>query len=557
MSEEKRIRPLEEIQPIDAIAQKLGIRPEYLERLGLFKAKVDLRQSFDSPREPGKLILVTGMTPTPAGEGKTTTSIGLVDALNRLGEKAVVALREPSLGPVFGLKGGATGGGRARVIPSDDINLHFTGDMHAVTSAHNLLAAMVDNSLHFEGVCGLLDCKHVYWKRVMDMDDRVLREIVIGIGGPLQGIARETGFDITAASEIMAILCLAKDMKDLKARLAKICVGLSPAGAPVFASQLKAEGAMAALLRDAIRPNLVQTLEGSPAIIHGGPFANIAHGTNSVIALDMALRLADYVVTECGFASDLGAEKFFDIVVRVGHIPPPAACVIVATVRALKYHGGVKSEALAAEDTAAIERGCANLEKHIENIRLFGIPPVVALNRFPSDTAAEIAAIKSLCRRDGVPFALSEVFGRGGEGGAELARQVLESIKPSGNQFRPLYPLEMPLLEKIETVARSIYGARGIEMEAKTRRKILKFERDGFGHLPVCIAKTQYSLSGDEEELGRPRDFTLIVTDASLSSGAGFVVIYCGDIMTMPGLPKIPAAERIDVTGDGAITGIA
>ncbi len=545
------------MKPIDEIAGKLGIKPENLEKYGSYKAKITLQEQVRSQKSPGRLIMVTAMTPTPAGEGKTTTAIGLTDALNRLGKNAVVALREPSLGPVFGLKGGATGGGRARVVPSDEINLHFTGDMHAITSAHNLLAAIVDNRLHFDNVCGLIDCKTITWKRVLDMDDRVLRQIVIGIGGPLQGIARETGFDITAASEVMAIFCLARDLKDLRERLGNICVGYTPGGAPVFAGQLKAEGAMASLLKDALRPNLVQTAEGSPAFIHGGPFANIAHGTNSIIATRLALGLADYVVTESGFASDLGAEKYFDIVVRTGRIPAPSACVIVATLRSLKYHGGVKLEALNTESPDAVEKGFENLRKHIENIRTFGVPFMVALNRFPADTAGEIRRFSDLCVKDHVRFALSDVFGKGGEGGLDMAAEVLKTVDQEEHRFQFLYPLEMPLLQKIETVARKIYGASGIAMEGKTRRKILRFEKDGFGGLPVCIAKTQYSLSGDEEALGRPRDFTLIVTDASLSSGAGFVVIFCGDIMTMPGLPKVPAAERIDVSDDGTITGIA
>jgi formate--tetrahydrofolate ligase len=495
------------------------------------------------------------MTPTPAGEGKTTTSIGLADALRRLGKNAAVALREPSLGPVFGLKGGATGGGQARVVPSDDINLHFTGDMHAVTAAHNLLAAMIDNRLHFDGSCGLLDCRMVTWKRVMDMDDRVLREIVVGIGGPLRGIARETGFEITAASEVMAILCLARNLKDLEERLGNIMVGYDNDKKPVFARQLNAHGAMAALLKDALKPNLVQTLEGTPAFIHGGPFANIAHGTNSVLATRLALRLADVVVTETGFASDLGAEKFFDIVVRTGAIPPPAACVLVATVRALKYHGGVKHEDLDKENKAAVEAGFANLEKHMENIEVFGLPYVVALNKFPADTAAEIECLKSLCLKRKVRFAVSEVFARGGEGGVELAGAVLKAVEDKSH-FNFLYPVDKPLLEKIEIVARKIYGASAVAMEGPTRRKLLAIEKDGFGGLPVCIAKTQYSLSADHEALGRPHDFTLIVTDAEVSSGAGFVVVLCGDIMTMPGLPKTPAAERIDVDDKGEITGI-
>ena len=479
------------MQPIEAIAQKIGIKPEYLEKYGSTKAKIDLKQAAESKRPFGKLIMVTAMTPTPAGEGKTTTAIGLTDALNRIGKNAAAALREPSLGPVFGMKGGATGGGRARVVPSNDINLHFTGDMHAITSAHNLLAALVDNRLHFDNVCGLLDCKNVTWRRVLDMDDRILRDIVAGIGGPLQGIARETGFDITAASEVMAIFCLARDAKDLKERLGRIVVGTTPGGAPVTASQLNAQGAMAALLKDAIRPNLVQTLEGSPAFIHGGPFANIAHGTNSVIATNMALSLADYVVTETGFASDLGAEKFFDIVVRTGSIPPPSAVVLVATIRSLKYHGGAGLDALAVENRDAVRKGFDNLRKHIENMRLYGVPLVVVLNKFPADTPAEVTIFEDLCRKESVRFSLSDVYGRGGEGGEAPARQILDAIDKDEHRFQFLYPLEMPLFEKIESVARRIYGAAKVAMEGKVRRKILKIEKDGYGRLPACIAKTQ------------------------------------------------------------------
>jgi formate--tetrahydrofolate ligase len=474
-----------------------------------------------------------------------------------LGKKAVVALREPSLGPVFGMKGGATGGGYAQVAPREEINLHFTGDIHAVTAAHNLLAAIVDNRLHFDGVCGLLDCRRIAWKRVMDMDDRVLREVVIGIGGPLRGIARETGFDITAASEVMAILCLSKDLKDLKQKIGNIFIGYSPGKEPVFARELKAEGSMAALLKEAIKPNLVQTLERTPALIHGGPFANIAHGTNSVIATSMALDLADVVVTETGFASDLGAEKFFNIVVRTGHIPPPDACVLVATLRALKLHGGVKLDEVSEENVEAVERGFENLQKHIENLRIFGVPFVVALNKFPTDTQAEIDRALDLCRREKARAALSEVYDKGGQGGEELAQELLIAIEEDKNEFQFLYPLDMPLLDKIEIVAQKIYGASSVAMEGKIRRKILRIERRGFGNLPVCIAKTQYSFSDDDEALGRPRDFTVIVTDASLSSGAGFVVVYCGDVMTMPGLPKVPASEKIDITDEGEITGLS
>jgi formate--tetrahydrofolate ligase len=557
MHDDREIAKEAGMYPIQEVALKLGIKEEDLDLYGYYKAKILLERYLDTKKRTGKLVMVTAMTPTPAGEGKTTTSIGLTDAFNLLGKKAVTALREPSLGPVFGLKGGATGGGYAQVMPRDEINLHFTGDIHAVTAAHNLLAAMVDNRLHFEGVCGLLDCRRVSWKRVMDMDDRVLREVVIGIGGPLRGIARETGFDITAASEIMAILCLSQDLKDLKERIGNIFVGYSPERKPVFARELKAEGAMAALLKEAMKPNLVQTLEHNPVFIHGGPFANIAHGTNSVLATSLALSLADVVVTESGFGSDLGAEKFFDIVVRTGHIPPPDACVLVATIRALKLHGGVKLEDVGTEDVGAVERGISNLQKHTENLRLFGVPFVIALNRFPDDTKKEIEKVFELCQKEKVRIALSEVYSKGGKGGLDLGKEVLKAVEEDENHFALLYPLEMPLVEKIETVARKIYGASAVAMEGKIRRKILRLEEQGFGQFPVCIAKTQYSLSDDDEALGRPKDFTLIVTDVSVSSGAGFVVVYCGDIMTMPGLPKSPAAERIDITDDGEIIGLS
>ena len=442
-------------------------------------------------------------------------------------------------------------------MPRDEINLHFTGDIHAVTAAHNLLAAMVDNRLHFDGASGLLDCRRISWKRVMDMDDRVLREVVVGIGGPLRGIARETGFDITAASEVMAILCLADDLKDLKDKLGNIFIGYSPEKKPVFARGLKAEGSMTALLSEALKPNLVQTLEGTPVLIHGGPFANIAHGTNSVISTRMALYLTDFVVTEAGFGSDLGAEKFFDIVVRTGHIPPPDACVLVATIRALKFHAGVKLDEVNQENIEALEKGFENLQKHIENLRTFGVPFVIALIIFRVDTEAEIEKIKDLCRRERVRIALSEVFGKGRKGGLELAKEVLKAMEEDESNFQFLYPLELPILDKIEAVAKKIYGASSVAMEGKIRRRILRIEREGFENLPVCIAKTQYSLSADNEALGRPRDFTLIVTDASLSSGAGFIVVYCGDIMTMPGLPKLPSAEKVDVTDEGEITGLS
>jgi formate--tetrahydrofolate ligase len=557
MPDDREIAKGYPLKPIEEIAERSGIPAQCLEKYGPYKAKILWPQPVKDLPLKGKLIMVTAMTPTPAGEGKTTTAIGLADAFGHLKKKAIAAVREPSLGPVFGLKGGATGGGHAQIAPRDEINLHFTGDIHAVTAAHNLLAAMVDNRLHFEGVCGLIDCRTITWKRVMDMDDRVLREVVVGIGGPLRGIARETGFDITAASEVMAILCLSADLKELKERLGKVVIGYGQDGKPVYARQIKAEGAMAALLKDALKPNLVQTLAGTPALVHGGPFANIAHGTNSVIATRLALSLADFVVTETGFASDLGAEKFFDIVVRTGHIPPPDACVLVATLRALKLHGGVALKDVKAENVEAVERGFANLEKHMENIALYGVPFVVALNKFPGDTPAEIVRFLDLCRAKKVRAALSDVYGLGGRGGLELAEMVVKAIAGDAPNFQFLYPPEMPLIAKIETVAKKIYGAAGIAMEGKIRRKILRLEEDGFGNLPVCIAKTQYSLSADDEALGRPRGFTLIVTDVSLSGGAGFVVVYCGDIMTMPGLPAVPAAERVDVTDDGEIVGLS
>jgi formate--tetrahydrofolate ligase len=544
------------LRPIEEIAAGLGIGEGALEKYGKYKAKLSLPDTFD-PERRGRLIMVTAMSPTPAGEGKTLTTIGLSDALSLLGKKTAAALREPSLGPVFGMKGGATGGGRAQVMPREEINLHFTGDLHAVTSAHNLLAAMVDNRLHFDGSCGLLDSRRVTWKRVLDMDDRVLREIVVGIGGPLRGIARETGFDITAASEVMAILCLSRDLADLKQRLGNILIGYTPENKPVFARQINAQGSMAALLREALRPNLVQTLQGTPALIHGGPFANIAHGTNTVIATRRALEAADYVVTETGFGSDLGAEKFFDIVVRTGHIPPPDACVLVATVRALKYHGGVKRDELTTENLTALEQGFSNLQKHMENMQTFGIPFVVAVNRFTSDTDQEIARVRELCISQGVRVAESRIWAEGGQGGEDLAKEVLSALEEDSHSFNLLYPDDLPLLEKIEAVAKSIYGASGVAMEGKIRRRILRLEKLGFGNLPVCIAKTQYSLSDDAELLGRPEEFTLIVTDASLSAGAGFVVVCCGDIMTMPGLPKVPSAERIDITEEGEITGLS
>jgi formate--tetrahydrofolate ligase len=557
MSNDREIERGVVLKSVLDVAAELGIGQEFLIPCGRVKAKILFEKLPLPPDRRGKLVMLTAMTPTTAGEGKTTLAIGLADALRRLGKKAAVALREPSLGPVFGLKGGATGGGRAQVVPAADINLHFTGDMHAITSANNLLAAMIDNRLHFDGSCGLLDARSVTWKRVLDMNDRVLRDVVVGIGDPLKGVARETGFDITSASEVMAVFCLAGGLADLKVRLGAVHLGDTPDGKPVFARDIRAAGAMTALLKDALNPNLVQTLEGTPALIHGGPFANIAHGANSVIATRLGLGLVDYLVTETGFASDLGAEKFFDIVVRTGHVPPPAACVLVATLRALRLHGGVKPVDVNKENAAAVERGLENLGKHIENLKTFGIPFVVALNLFATDTDAETAVFKAFCGARAVRYALSDVHGRGGEGGLDLAREVLAAIDGDAHRFEFLYPLEMTLAGKIETIARKMYGAAGIRLEPRAQRKLEGLEKDGFGKLPVCIAKTQYSLSDDPRLSGRPAGFTLVVHDAVLKSGAGFVVALCGDIMTMPGLPKVPAAERVDVIASGEITGLS
>jgi len=542
------------MKPINQIAAKLGIPEESLEYYGKFKAKVDY-QAMLSERK-GKLVIVTAMTPTPAGEGKTTTAIGLSDALNRLGQKACLTLREPSLGPVFGIKGGATGGGKAMVVPREEINLHFTGDIHAVTSAHNLLAAMVDNRVHFDGPAGLLDGRNITWKRVLDMNDRALRQVIIGTDETFQGFCRETGFDITAASEIMAIVCLSSDLEDLQKRVGNVIVGYSVDTKPVFAREIKADGAMTALLKDAIKPNLVQTLEGTPAFVHGGPFANIAHGTNSIIATRLALSLADYVITETGFASDLGAEKFFDIVVRTGQVPPPDACVLVSTLRALKYHGGIRADELTKENPQAVDAGFDNLRKHIENLNLFGVPFVVVLNLFPTDHQSEIDTWVSLCQKEKVRYALSDVYNRGSEGGLELAREIVAAIDKDRHNFNFLYPLEIPILQKVETIAKKIYGADGVRVEPLAKKKIELFDKLGFGSYPVCVAKTQASLSDDSKKLGRPRDWTLTVTNASVSAGAGFVVLLCGDIMTMPGLPKAPAAEKINVDDEGKITGM-
>ena len=539
--------------PISQVAARAGIGEELLEHYGRYKAKLDLTSLRDKPRK-GKLILVTAINPTPAGEGKTTTSVGLADALARLDKNVLLCLREPSLGPVFGVKGGAAGGGYAQVVPMEDINLHFTGDFHAIGAANNLLAAMLDNHIQQGNALGI-DPRRITWRRCVDMNDRQLRNIVDGLGGKANGTPREDGFDITVASEIMAVLCLATDLKDLKERLARIIVGYTYAGAPVTAADLKAQGAMAALLKDAIKPNLVQTLENTPAFVHGGPFANIAHGCNSVSATDAALKLADYVVTEAGFGADLGAEKFLDIKCRAAGMTPDAV-VVVATVKALKYNGGVPKAELGAENVEALERGLPNLLKHVENItQVFGLPCVVAINRFVNDTDAELALIRDKCRALGVNVALSEVWAKGGAGGEDLAREVLRLVEqPKHFQFS--YDLDQPLKAKIETIVRRVYGGAGVAYSGAADKELARLEELGFGGLPVCMAKTQYSLSDDPAKLGRPEGFTVTVSKVKVSAGAGFVVVQTGDIMTMPGLPKVPAAEKIDVDENGRITGL-
>ncbi len=543
-----------ELLPIDQIAAQLGLEGEGLEHYGRYKAKVDTLALKDEPRK-GKLILVTAINPTPAGEGKTTTSVGLADALHLLGKKVVLALREPSLGPVFGVKGGAAGGGHAQVVPMEDINLHFTGDFHAIGAANNLLAAMLDNHIQ-QGNALDIDVRRITWKRCVDMNDRQLRNIVCGLGGKANGVPREDGFDITVASEIMAVLCLASDLMDLKARLGRMVVAYNRAGEPVFCSDLKAQGAMTALLKDAIRPNLVQTLEHTPALIHGGPFANIAHGCNSVSATDAALKLGDYVVTEAGFGADLGAEKFLDIKCRAAGLSPDAV-VIVATVRALKHHGGCPKADLGKEDLGALERGLPNLLKHVENItKVYGLPAVVAINRFESDTEAELERIRAACAAYSVRVALSEVWGKGGAGGVELAEEVLRIIEAEEKDFRFAYDADASLEEKIEAVAVKVYGADGVDYAPAAAKELKRLTELGYGGLPVCMAKTQYSLSDDPAKLGAPKGFRITVKKVKVSAGAGFVVVLTGDIMTMPGLPKVPAAENIDVDENGKITGL-
>ena len=544
-----------EKQRITAIAAKAGIDEKYLEQYGNYKAKVDYAILKDLQDRPdGKLILVTAITPTPAGEGKTTTSVGLTDGLRKIGKNAMVALREPSLGPVFGVKGGAAGGGYAQVVPMEDINLHFTGDFHAIGAANNLLAAMLDNHIQQGNSLGI-DPKQITWKRAVDMNDRQLRHIVDGLGGKVQGVPREDGFEITVASEVMAVLCLSSSITDLKARLGRIIVGYTYAGKPVTAHDLKAEGAMAALLKDAIKPNLVQTLEGTPAFIHGGPFANIAHGCNSIMATRLALKLADYTVTEAGFAADLGAEKFVDIKCRMAGLHP-SAIVVVATVRALKYHGGVPKAELNEENLPALEKGLPNLLQHVSNVRgVFGVPCVVAVNAFPTDTKAELALVEEKCRELGVNVALSEVWAKGGEGGKALAEEVVRLCEEP-NHFDFVYPLDLPIEEKIRTIAKRIYHAKHTLLLPAAKKKAQQLTELGFDKLPICMAKTQYSFSDDPKLLGAPQDFTLNVTDLKVCAGAGFIVAYTGDIMTMPGLPKVPAAEKIDVDENGVISGL-
>ena len=542
------------MQPITQIAAATGIAPEHLEQYGNYKAKISLNALQGSSRQ-GKLVLVTAITPTPAGEGKTTTTIGLADGLKRLGKKVVVALREPSLGPVFGIKGGAAGGGYAQVVPMEDINLHFTGDFHAIGAANNLLAAMLDNHIK-QGNELNIDVRRITWKRCVDMNDRQLRFVVNGLGGTANGVPREDGFDITVASEVMAVLCLATSIADLKARLAKIIVGYTFSGEPVTCADLKAQGAMTALLKDALKPNLVQTLEGTPALVHGGPFANIAHGCNSVLATKMALRLGDYAITEAGFGADLGAEKFLDIKCRAAGLTP-AAVVVVATVRALKMHGGLQKSQLLQQDLTALAKGVPNLLRHVANMRqVYGLPCVVAVNRFPTDTDAEINFIMQKCRELGVNTVLSTVWAEGGQGGLDLAKEVVRLCEQEKPNFTYSYELNSPLEEKITAIVQKVYGGKGVSFLPAAKKQLDRLTELGFGNLPVCMAKTQYSFSDDPALLGAPQDFTVTVKSVKVSAGAGFVVVLTGDIMTMPGLPKRPAAEQIDVDENGKITGL-
>ena len=542
--------------PIVEVAKKLGIDENDIEMYGRYKAKLSmpLIRRLEKEGKPGKLVLVTAITPTPAGEGKSTTTVGLAQGLAKINKDVIVALREPSLGPCMGVKGGAAGGGYSQVVPMEDINLHFTGDFHAITSAHMLLSAMVDNHVQ-QGNKLNIDPRRIVWKRVVDMNDRELRQIVVGLGGKAHGVPRQDGFDITVASEVMAILCLAKDLHDLKERLAKIIVAYDYAGNPVTAGQINAQGAMAALLKDAIKPNLVQTVENVPAIIHGGPFANIAHGCNSVMATKTAMRLADYTITEAGFGADLGAEKFFDIKCRYAGLKPDAV-VLVATVRALKMHGGVNKKELTTPNVEAVKKGLPNLEKHIENVKKYGVPLVVAINIFAQDSKEELEIVREHCAKMGVNVALSDVFAKGGEGGVELAKEVVKLAESGKANFAPIYADDLSLKEKIETVAKEIYGADGVNYSAEADKALAEFEKLGYGKLPVCMAKTQYSFSDDQNKLGRPTGFKITIKNCRISAGAGFIVVLTGDIMTMPGLPPVPAAEKIDVSDDGIISGL-
>ncbi len=543
------------MEPIVNVAKQIGLKEDELELYGKYKAKLSedvWNRVKDNP--DGKLVLVTAINPTPAGEGKTTTTVGLAQAMAKIGKNTLIALREPSLGPVMGIKGGAAGGGYAQVVPMEDINLHFTGDFHAITAANNLLCAMVDNHIMQGNALGI-DPTKIVFKRVMDMNDRALRQVVVGLGGKINGYVREDGFMITVASEVMAILCMAKDLKDLKERLGRIVVGSTYDGKEVKASDVKAEGAMCALLKDAIKPNLVQTLENTPCLMHGGPFANIAHGCNSVQATKIAMKLSDYVITEAGFGADLGAEKFLDIKCRVADLKP-SAVVLVATVRALKYNGGVAKADLAAENTEALSKGIVNLGKHIENLRMYGVPVIVAINRFGQDTDAELKLIEDYCRENGADFALSEVFAKGGEGGVELANKLVEVLDKNEADFAPIYDANAPIKEKINTIVTKIYGGDGVIYLPAAEKQIAALEEAGYGNLPICMAKTQYSLSDDAKLLGRPEGFKVTIREVRAFAGAGFVTAYAGNIMTMPGLPKAPAAERIDINENGVITGL-
>jgi len=555
MKSDIEIAQAAEMLPIEKVAENFGINKECLELYGKYKAKIsDGIYDFLSDKKQGKLVLVTAINPTPAGEGKTTTTIGLSQGLNKLGVKSAVALREPSLGPCMGIKGGAAGGGYAQVVPMEDINLHFTGDIHAMTTANNLLSAMLDNHLQ-QGNALDIDVRNIVWKRALDMNDRALRNIVVGMGGKMNGIPREDGFQITVASEIMAIVCLAEDLKDLKERLGKIIVAYNRKGEPVTAKDLKADGAMTALLKEAVKPNLVQTLEHTPAVIHGGPFANIAHGCNSVRATKLAMKISDVAVTEAGFGADLGAEKFFDIKCRKAGLKPDAV-VLVATIRALKFNGGVEKSDLNAENVNAVEKGFVNLEKHIENLQKYGVPVIVTLNSFISDTQEEINLVKDKCEAMGADFALSEVWEKGGEGGKALAKKVLDVLENKKSDFKCLYDEKLSIREKINIICKEIYGAKSVSFSSGAIKEIKKTEDMGLDKQPVCIAKTQYSLSDNPKLLGRPADFEVTVNKVNISAGAGFIVALTGDIMTMPGLPKVPAAENIDVDDDGKITGL-